>query len=254
VTGQIVSNAYSADRTKYQMIFGVQTITGQSMGATTANNDRMASTQYVGQAAAAQSPYTKSAASSWVTGLCAACYWTPGLQGTTWETTAATEWSTGDAAKKKALIDIHAQSSLDPNASVDTLPKILTYLSNLKTWLQGYGITKMTLYEGSFDPFFSYSNGGGTATEQFRNASIQSEYLYGLTIAMYNGIIGLSDSNVQLEFPSMFTLSQSAEVGATLQEWALLTDIYQANTPQYNAIKAFNSPSRAINLRLKIHG
>lgn len=68
--GQAVSAVYSANRTRYQVICGVQTSSSPS-----SSNARLASTKYILQTP--QSGYTATAASSWVTHVCCAQYITP---------------------------------------------------------------------------------------------------------------------------------------------------------------------------------
>jgi hypothetical protein len=81
--GQDISAAYSADRTKYQVLAGVQT--GLS-GGSSAN--RLDSVAYVGSTP--QTGYTATAAKNWVTTLCVATYITPKSYNTGTETTQAT--------------------------------------------------------------------------------------------------------------------------------------------------------------------
>ena len=70
--GQMVSAAYSADRSKYHVICGVQTTTGPTTGGTAESNPRLASTSYVVRSA--PSGFTATRAADWATGICTAQY------------------------------------------------------------------------------------------------------------------------------------------------------------------------------------
>src|SRR5207248_252268 len=66
VLGQIVSTAYSGDRTRYQVLCGVQTVLASTMSGAKSCDPRLQSTKYVSQTAPAQAPYTKTPAKNWV--------------------------------------------------------------------------------------------------------------------------------------------------------------------------------------------
>ena len=93
VLGQAVSTVYGNDRTRYQVLCGVQTAQGDTSGDRANSNPRLASTSFLAQTAPAQSGYTKSAASGWVTHGCCAQYFGPSDQGTGTETTLAANFA-----------------------------------------------------------------------------------------------------------------------------------------------------------------
>lgn len=76
--GQVISAVYGDDRSKYQVICGVQTSTGNTSGNRNNSIPRMASTSYVMQAP--PSGFTASPASDWVTHLTCAQYFNPSSQ------------------------------------------------------------------------------------------------------------------------------------------------------------------------------
>lgn len=88
VLGQAIHNAYGgAVGAGYQMVTGVQTASMTDAGQAAFHNPRLTSALYAAQSAAPQSPYTKSAASNWMTHVCCAQYIVPSDEGTGNETT-----------------------------------------------------------------------------------------------------------------------------------------------------------------------
>jgi hypothetical protein len=82
--GQIVSAAYDADRSKYQVICGVQTANGATAGDRNNNIPRLDSTSFVRRVP--PSGLTATPAKDWVTHLATAQYFTPSAHGTAAET------------------------------------------------------------------------------------------------------------------------------------------------------------------------
>lgn len=83
--GQAVNTVYGGSphtQTAYQVCCAVQTASGNTTASCATSDERMTAAAYVGQAAAAQSPYTKSAASTWVTHITCANYFDPVLDRT----------------------------------------------------------------------------------------------------------------------------------------------------------------------------
>lgn len=108
--GQAVSAVYANDRTKYQVLCGVQTSTGTSPAGCTSSNARLASTKYLAQTP--QAGYTASAASGWVTHVCCSNYIQPAEYGRNKEVADAFNWyvtnagnPTGQAAIAAAYVD-----------------------------------------------------------------------------------------------------------------------------------------------------
>lgn len=108
--------------------------------------------------------------------------------------------------------------------------------ANWKAWAKGFGIQKMTSYEGGYSPDFWST----AEINQLRAASKLAPSLYSFTLTNYNSFVGLTDSTFTAEFPSCFQLSGPFPNSSA---WSVLEDIYQSPTPpQWNAIVAFNHP------------
>jgi hypothetical protein len=237
VLGQAVSSVYAGDRTKYQVLCGVQTATGDSPGGTVGSNERLASTKYVGQATPPQSPYTKSAASNWVTHICCAQYFAPSEYGTPQEVADAAAYvaAAGNPALQLSIATAYA-STANSGSGPFTLSKCAIFYANWKAWAQGFGIQRMCGYEGGYSP--DYTEGGQSQVDILRAASKQVVLLSGLTTLNYNNFVNLSDSGFVAEFPSCYQLSGPAPSSMV---WSVLEDAYQTpNPPQWKAIVAFN--------------
>lgn len=237
VLGQAVSSAYMGDRTKYQVLCGVQTGTGSSPGGTLGSNSRLASNKYVAQNTAPQAPYTKSAASNWVTHVCCAQYFGPSDYGTPQEVTTAATYAAaaGNPSLQLSIATAYATTA-NSGLGLYTVTKCAVLYANWKTWAQSFGIQKMCGYEGGYSP--DYTGGGQSQVDILRAASKQTALLSGLTTLNYNNFVGLSSGGFVAEFPSCFQL---AGLTPTNNAWSVLEDIYQTpNPPQWNAIVAFN--------------
>lgn len=234
VLGQIVSTAYNGDRTKYQVLCGVQSGYGQTAILTKAFDARLESPKYLSQSAPPQSPYTKSAAKNWVTHVACAQYITPGEYNTTQEQTDAAAFAaaSADPTLQAQIASIYA-STVNGSGSV-TVSSVATWYANWKSWALSHGINKMCGYEGGYSPDYT-----GTATvNALRAASKRAAVLTTVTAQNYANFVGLTDANFVAEFPSCFQLS-----GLTPSAWSVLEDIYQSpNPPQWTAIVAFNQP------------
>ncbi len=230
VLGQAVSSVYSGDRTKYQVLCGVQTATNDSP------DTRLTSANYVAQPGAAQSPYTKSPASNWVTHVCCAQYYTPSEYNTPQEATDAAAYAAaaGNPSLQLSIAAAYA-STANSGAGPYTISKNAAYYAHWKAWAQRFGIQKMCGYEGGYSPDY----GGVPQVDALRAASKQVASLSGLTTLNYNNFVGLSGGGFVAEFPSCFQLSGPPAPGGNA--WAVLEDVYQTpNPPQWNAIVAFN--------------
>jgi hypothetical protein len=236
VLGQAVSTVYAGDRTKYQVMCGVQTATGATAGGTVSSNPRLASTKYLAQAAPPQAPYTKTPASNWVTHVCCAQYYHPSDYKTAQETSAASAYAAlaGSPAQQMSIATLYA-STANNGAGLYTLAKCAVLYTNWKTWALTFGIKKMCGYEGGYSP--DYTGLGKTPVDILRAASKLAPVLSDFTTINYNNFVGLSGSGFTAEFPSSFQLSGRAPSN---NAWALLEDIYAANPPQWTAIVAFN--------------
>jgi hypothetical protein len=238
VLGQAISTVYAGDRSRYQVLAGVQTATGIATGETVASDARLASTRYLAQSAPAQAPYTKTPASQWVTHVCCAQYYSPSEYGTAKEQAYADAYAAADGnpTKQMEIATAYANTVNSGNGRY-TIPKFKIAYSNWKAWALKFGIKKMCGYEGGYSP--DYEARGTSKVDKLRGASKQVASLYNWTTVNYNNFVGLSDANFTAEFPSCFQLSGSSPSNNV---WAVLEDIYQQpNPPQWMAIVAFNS-------------
>jgi hypothetical protein len=239
VLGQIVSEAYSGDRTKYQVLCGVQTVLGDSTGGTASCNARLASTRYLAQSDPPQAPYTKTPASKWVTHVCCAQYFGPAAYKTPEETNYATAYAeaTGRPDKQMSIASDYAATVNRPwKGQQSVLDYCAREYSNWKAWAKGFGVRNMCGYEGGYSP--DYTGRGKSEIDLLRAASKQAPILSTLTITNYRNFIGLTDLAFEAEFPSCFILSGPAP---SLTCWAVLEDVYQVpDPPQWTAIVEFN--------------
>lgn len=245
VLGQAISAIYSNDRTKYQVLCGVQTVYGNSTGNTTTHNPRMTSASYVAQNSP-QLGYTATAGSGWVTHICCAQYVRPSAMddnGGAQELALATSFANGDLSAPGVFVD-----TLNSGNGYACLANIAVCNVNWKAWAQGFGVQKMCGYEGGYSPDY----GGATQIEiNLRYAGKSASALASYTMANYQNFVGLTDGTFTAEFPSCFQLGGPLPTNTV---WSVLEDIFQTpDPPQWVAICAFNSPKRASN-RLRLHG
>lgn len=236
VLGQAVSSAYGGDRTKYQVLCGVQTAAGtDTKWGTAGSNDRLASTKYLAQSAPPQSPYTKSPAFNWVTHVCCAQYITPSEYNTPQETTDAASYAAaaGDPSTQLSIATAYANTT-NSGTGAFTVSNVAILYANWKTWALSYGIKNMCGYEGGYSPDY----GGDATVNNLRAASKLALSLNSITTSNYNNFVSLSGNGFVAEFPSCFQLSG---IVPSSNAWSVLEDIYQStNPPQWNAIVAFN--------------
>ena len=233
VLGQAISNVYSGNRSKYQVLCGIWTADWPGNAL-----PRLTSAKYVAQSAPAQSPYTKSPASNWVTHICIANYYSPSEYGTTQEATDAAAFAAlpGNTTQQASIANNYAATA-NSGTRAFNIPSAAGYYLQWKAFAQTYGIQKMCCYEGGYSP--DYTAGGTSPVDQLRAASKLAPCLSSLTTLNYNNFVGLSDPTFTAEFPSCFQLSGQAPSN---NAWSVLEDIYQSpNPPQWNAIVAFNS-------------
>jgi hypothetical protein len=253
VLGQAISTVYSADRTRYDVVAGMQTVAGASP---TGSDDRLKSTEYINQVPAAQSPYTKSAACDWVTAIAVATYWNSEYRDVA-ETGWATEYTTASATQKTAIAKAYIDGCSVLGSRQDTIPALTTIYSNWKSWALDMPtpVRQMFAYEGCYSPDYI----GDTAIDTLRYAGKSVENMGGQLTAMYHALTKLSDSTFTAKYPSNFILGDFTSPGfyaggATVYIWSIfLGDIYAATTPQWDAICRYNAARRASNLRLGLH-
>ena len=238
VLGQIISSVYGNDRSRYQVLCGVQTMMGITNWGTAASNARLQSTKYVAQSEPAQSPFTNSPASKWVTHVAVANYYTPSFYNTPDELNlaASLQKAANDAKSQAEILNSYASTANSGNGDF-TLSKVLTCHTNWKAWAITNGVKSMCGYEGGYSPDY----GNDTTINKLRSASKGASSLYSLTMTNYNNFASLSGSGFTTEFPSCFELSAAAGGGSA---WSVLDDIYQSpNPPQWTAIMDYNKVS-----------
>lgn len=114
-----------------------------------------------------------------------------------------------------------------------SLPYAAKVYAQWKAWAKGFGVQKMCAYEGGYSPDLNST----AQINALRAASKQAPSLTNFTLTNYNSFVGLTDSGFTAEFPSCFQFSGMA---TSKNAWAVLEDIYQASSPQWQAIVSFN--------------
>ena len=121
--GQAINAVYGGlpDGTKYHLVNGVQMASAYNTSASSifVNNERMTASSYVGQAAAAQSGYTKSAASNWTTHVAPANYLRPNTYNTLSELQTGIIYGSNltSAAARSANLNTYANDLLSATVS-----------------------------------------------------------------------------------------------------------------------------------------
>ena len=234
VLGQSVSSVYADDRKRYQVLCGVQTAMGFDAAGVNSCKDRLASAKYLSQAAAPQSPYTKTPASKWVTHVACAQYITPSEYNTSQEQLNAVAFSNATSDRKIEIASAYASSVLSGTGQF-TVPSVAKMYANWKSWAKSFGIQKMCGYEGGYSPDL----GSNATINALRVASKQAAVLTTATTQNYRNFVSLTDSAFTAEFPSCFQLSG---LSPSTSAWSVLEDIYQSPAPpQWSAIVAFNN-------------
>lgn len=236
----------------YHVICGIQLVSAGSSG----NNPRLSSALYIGTTP--QSPYSSTLgvaeAWRWVSHGCTANYMVPALW--TIESTLATEYNSGAGDLNAPLVFADSLLGSGNPVAAESLTDNAGYYSAFKTWLKGFGINRMCGYEGGYSPDFT-SSFPSSSTDLLRLASKQAPNLRGYLLANYQSWIGQSDATFTAEFPSCFQLAGGIIAGNagghTGGSWSALDPDIYAQSPQWEAIKAFNSPKRASSVRMRLH-
>lgn len=238
--GQGISAVYSADRTRYEAVAGVQT---GFYGSTSAADARLKSTQYVSSGG--------SAAYNWVTAICMATYFSASFSGST-ESDLSTAYASASGSAKIAIANAYSDA-VNIGSNLFQVGAFSTIAGNWKTWALGMPvpIRKMFGYEGCYSPDY---NGDSNLT-LLKFGSKSNPNLYGYTIAVYAAFEAVSDATFTASFPSNFILGDFTGDGQTTSyAWSIFPgDIWSTGTPQWDAIKVYNSPKRAVNLRRRLH-
>lgn len=241
--GQTISAVYSADRTKYNVILGLQTV---SLSSPTSNNASVDSTQYVSAGG--------SAAKNWITHLTCSQYICPSAfagVGTTQQTDLATRYAAGDVSAPISYSDTCLGPAGAGGGSNNlTVADLIGYYANLKTYAQSKGINKVCGYEGGLSP--DYIGGEAAAVRNLKIASKNSPNNRSYLIAAFTAFTQLTDATFTAEFPSQYLIGDSEPSGFA---WSAFGGtIYSANTPAWDALVAWGAVKRAANFRLGIHG
>lgn len=152
--GQAVSAIYANDRTKYDVLCGVQTADNGS----SSDNPRLTSALYVSQAVAPQSGYTKSAASGWTTTVCMANYWNPTERDTPAEVVHAFQCAVQNAGNLSAQITIAAAylNTATSGSNQFNLAGNKALATSWKAWGAAQSVNKLCGYEGGYSPDYPF--------------------------------------------------------------------------------------------------
>lgn len=224
--GKAVSAVYADDRTKYQVICGVQTY-----GSTASSANRMASARYVTETGQAGD-----AAKFWATRVAFANYWHSSFAGTATEATMATEYATASTSRKAALLAEYLESNAGSNAF--DMEGSLTQAGIWTTWAATFTGVGSTLYEGGYD--YGYSEGSDDL-QTFTRAAYFSPALKRQTQYQYQKLVSLG-----AEFPSLYTLAGASDWGYG----GVGESIYQATpSAQWDGIVDYNLGKRSFYLQ-----
>lgn len=145
--GQAVSAVYSNDRTRYQMIIGVQTQYGQNQSDTGVADPKFLSGPYT--LSTPQSGYTASAAKGWATHIAVANYMSPNDYNRPAEASWAVEYYRNG---KQGVANQYCDTLMDAGDFTLHPTSLPTRLGWWKTRAQTHGVTKMAFYEGGYSP------------------------------------------------------------------------------------------------------
>ena len=239
--GQAVSDVYDDDRTKYQVICGVQTAgSGDVPGVST---PRLTSAKYVSENGGLP-------AKDWITHVAIANYFSPRGYNTALESAAATLYVAASTDEKAQIANQWADNTFRPIGSpIDPLVGGLasvnwyTVFPRWVTWATTHGL-KVCCYEGGFSP--DYISGQDNQND-LRYGIKMSPNIYYAEARNYAFIDSLG-----IEFPSCYSLSGGGFgnggawpvfEGRDVQGVDTLgahAAIYQTPSPRWQAIIDFN--------------
>ena len=165
ILGQAISKVYSNDRTKYQVLCGVQSVSGISAASANTNDARLTAPRFVSSGG--------SPAHQWVTHICCAQYVSPTQRGTPQELINAFNYSetySSNPSMQEAIARSYVDTLLGPQAPYNLAYNNSIY-TNLKAWAKKWGVQKMCGYEGGYSPDYnganwSFSISGATLSAQ----------------------------------------------------------------------------------------
>ncbi|MDN3275949.1 hypothetical protein QWJ07_16930 [Frankia sp. RB7] len=218
VMGQAVSKVYSDNRSRYQIVCGVQTVAFTAVPKS--QNPRLTSDKFV---VAGGSP-----AANWVTHVCCAQYIAPALFGGSTagaqEIALAAAYAAGDQSAPATYV-----AGLVNGTSWENLASVAMYYGNVAKWAASLGVKKMCGYEGGYSADYT----SNAQVNALRAAGKNVLALQDHTTKNYTNFLAAGG-----EFPSCFQLGGSLPSG---NSWSVLEDVYQqSNPPQWSAIIAFN--------------
>jgi hypothetical protein len=143
--GQQVSAAYSNNRSKYDMLVGVQT--GLGLNGTASSAQRMDATAYVAQGG--------SPPNLWVTEGTCAQYINPGTYNTKAEMIGAYNYyMTGDVSYVAAYVDRLGDASGSSSPDGFTIPRGVIMWDNWRAYFKARGVMRLSGYEGGYSSNF----------------------------------------------------------------------------------------------------
>lgn len=158
--GQICSAIFGGGLgTTYHLICGVQSVSTPS-----ANDERMASSKYIAQAAAAQSPlsgawgtitFTKTAAKLVTSHVAPSTYISPSARYTIEDLKKGYAYSVtnrGNSSAQAAVATAYVDTLAGAADGFFNLAQTTLYYSGFKNWAATFGVNKMCAYEGCWSP------------------------------------------------------------------------------------------------------
>lgn len=223
----VVEDVFSLDRTKYDVICGMQTFSTPSG----APNDRLASTRWVTD----NGGNTAFAAYNKVTEVDVTGYWNASHFGGAVETAAAAAYAAeSDTDAKAAIVDTYM---LDTSGSrFDTESLVNTKHLEHKAWVDSFAMDiELGQYEGGYSPDFV----GTAEVNTFRRATKDWPGLYQQNHKNYNRFISVVGG---LE-PSCYRMTGENDAWGVLDPNEWVTD-----PPQWTSIRHFNNRLSAVQL------
>lgn len=226
--GKTVSAVFSADRTKYDVICGVQTVATPS-----SVNNRMNSARYV-----TETGLSTDAAKNWVTQVHCTGYHGFSQYGTAVEDQAVIDWhAAATQAEADAVVDTFWR---DTGGSGFTLALLFGYYANWRAWIDGFIGEGFTIAFGQYEGGFSPDYEADADTNEFREACKSWPGLYQKTILNYRTFTETYGGI----FPSVFQFSSNGNAWSVLDPNIWITP----DPPQWTAIVHFNSGARKYSL------
>jgi Ubiquitin-activating enzyme E1 FCCH domain len=194
VLGQALANVYGLGNlgTKYHVLCGVQSVTGQTTGSANGNDPRLTSAKFISLGPAAPG-YIQQEAYLTVSAVCMANYITPTAYNTINEATLAFDYAlNATAANPGFYIDTLLTGA---TGTTSNIPDVQIRYQNLSVWQKKYatgaGFTNSNVnflfgYEGGYSP--DYSN---TAVRSIITGATQNNpcILTTATTTMQNGVV-----------------------------------------------------------------